>query len=67
MAASLARQFTLGQIAAMARVGVADLVDPVREVIDAGIFIEAAVVSPSSTTWPGGGSQRSTRRGPPGP
>ncbi|HWN62044.1 MAG TPA: AAA family ATPase, partial [Streptosporangiaceae bacterium] len=41
VAASLARQFTLGQIAAMARIGVADLVDPVREVIDAGIFIEA--------------------------
>jgi DNA-binding CsgD family transcriptional regulator len=41
VAASLARQFTLNQIAAMARIGVADLVDPVREVIDAGIFIEA--------------------------
>ena len=41
VAASLARQFTLSQIAAMARVGVADLVDPVREVIDAGIFVEA--------------------------
>ena len=41
VAASLARQFTLSQIAAMARIGVADLVDPVREVIDAGIFIEA--------------------------
>jgi DNA-binding CsgD family transcriptional regulator len=40
VAASLARQFTLGQIAAMARMGVADLVDPVREVIDAGLFIE---------------------------
>jgi DNA-binding CsgD family transcriptional regulator/tetratricopeptide (TPR) repeat protein len=40
VAASLARQFTLGQIAAMARIGVADLVDPVREVIDAGIFVE---------------------------
>jgi DNA-binding CsgD family transcriptional regulator len=40
VAASLARQFTLGQIAAMARIPVADLVDPVREVIDAGIFIE---------------------------
>ena len=41
VAASLARQFTLSQIAAMARIGVADLVDPVREVIDAGIFVEA--------------------------
>ena len=41
VAASLARQFTLSQIAAMARIPVADLVDPVREVIDAGIFIEA--------------------------
>jgi DNA-binding CsgD family transcriptional regulator len=40
MAASLARQFTLNQVAAMARMPVADLVDPVREVIDAGIFIE---------------------------
>jgi len=39
VAASLARQFTLSQIAAMARIGVADLVDPVREVIDAGIFV----------------------------
>ena len=41
VAASLARQFTLNQIAAMARIPVADLVDPVREVLDAGIFIEA--------------------------
>ena len=41
VAASLARQFTLSQIAAMARLPVADLVDPVREVIDAGIFTEA--------------------------
>ncbi len=41
VAASLARQFTLSQIAEMARIPVADLVDPVREVIDAGIFIEA--------------------------
>jgi hypothetical protein len=41
VAASLARQFTLNQIAAMTGIGVADLVDPVREVIDAGIFIEA--------------------------
>jgi len=40
-AASLARQFTLNQIAALARIPVADLVDPVREVIDAGIFVEA--------------------------
>jgi hypothetical protein len=40
VAASLARQFTVGQIAEMARIPVADLVDPVREVIDAGIFIE---------------------------
>jgi hypothetical protein len=38
--ASLARQFTLSQIAAMARIPVADLVDPVQEVIDGGIFIE---------------------------
>ena len=41
VAASLARQFTLSQVAAMARLPVADLVDPVREVIDAGIFTEA--------------------------
>ena len=41
VAASLARQFTLSQIAAMARIPITDLVDPVREVIDAGIFIEA--------------------------
>jgi DNA-binding CsgD family transcriptional regulator len=41
VAASLARQFTLSQIAAMAHIPVADLVDPVQEVIDAGIFIEA--------------------------
>ena len=41
VAASLARQFTLDQIAAMARIPIADLVDPVREVIDAGIFVEA--------------------------
>jgi DNA-binding CsgD family transcriptional regulator len=40
-AASLARQFTLNQIAALARIPVAALVNPVREVIDAGIFIEA--------------------------
>jgi DNA-binding CsgD family transcriptional regulator len=40
VAASLARQFTLGQIAALARSPVADLVDPVREVIDAGLFVE---------------------------
>jgi DNA-binding CsgD family transcriptional regulator len=40
VAASLARQFTLNQIAAIARMPIADLVDPVREVIDAGIFIE---------------------------
>src|SRR5580700_5574426 len=40
VAGSLARQFTLSQIAAMARIGVADLVDPVREVIEAGIFVE---------------------------
>jgi DNA-binding CsgD family transcriptional regulator len=40
-AASLARQFTLSQIAAMTRIPVTDLVDPVREVIDAGIFVEA--------------------------
>jgi DNA-binding CsgD family transcriptional regulator/tetratricopeptide (TPR) repeat protein len=41
VAASLARQFTVNQIASMARLPVADLVDPVREVLDAGIFIEA--------------------------
>jgi DNA-binding CsgD family transcriptional regulator len=41
VAGSLARQFTLGQIAALARMPVADLVDPVREVIDAGLFVEA--------------------------
>src|SRR5260370_24472313 len=40
VAASLARQFTLSQIAAMARLPIADLIDPVREVIDAGIFTE---------------------------
>jgi hypothetical protein len=40
VAASLARQFTLSQIATMARLPIADLVDPVREVIDAGIFTE---------------------------
>ncbi|HEY2441705.1 MAG TPA: LuxR C-terminal-related transcriptional regulator, partial [Streptosporangiaceae bacterium] len=40
VAASLARQFTLSQIAAIAGLPVADLVDPVREVIDAGIFAE---------------------------
>jgi DNA-binding CsgD family transcriptional regulator len=41
VAASLARQFTLNQIAAMARLSVTHLVDPVREVLDGGIFIEA--------------------------
>ncbi len=40
VAGSLARQFTLSQIAAMARIPVTSLVDPVREVIDGGIFIE---------------------------
>jgi DNA-binding CsgD family transcriptional regulator len=40
VAASLARQFTLDQVAAIARIPIADLVDPVREVIDAGIFVE---------------------------
>src|SRR5580692_4728465 len=40
VAACMARQFTLNQIAAMTRIGVADLVEPVREVIDAGIFVE---------------------------
>jgi DNA-binding CsgD family transcriptional regulator len=40
VAASLARQFTLDQIAAIAGIPVTDLVDPVREAIDAGIFIE---------------------------
>ena len=39
VAASLARQFTPSQVAAIAGVTVADLVDPVREVIDAGILI----------------------------
>lgn len=42
VAASLARQFTLDQIAAIARIPVTDLVDPVREVMDAGIFTEEA-------------------------
>jgi DNA-binding CsgD family transcriptional regulator len=41
VAASLARQFTLSQIAAMTRLPVTDLVDPIREVLDAGIFTEA--------------------------
>jgi DNA-binding CsgD family transcriptional regulator/tetratricopeptide (TPR) repeat protein len=41
VAASLARRFTLNQVAAMARLPIADLVEPVREVIDAGILIEA--------------------------
>jgi DNA-binding CsgD family transcriptional regulator len=41
VAASLARQFTLSQISAMARLPVADLVEPIREILDAGIFIEA--------------------------
>lgn len=41
VAASLARQFTLSQVAAMARLPVPDLVEPAREVIDAGILIEA--------------------------
>ncbi len=45
VAASLARQFTLSQIAAMARIPLADLV---REVIDAGIFIEEGS---SSFVW----------------
>jgi DNA-binding CsgD family transcriptional regulator/tetratricopeptide (TPR) repeat protein len=40
MAASLARQFTATQIAALARMPLADLLDPVREVIDAGLLIE---------------------------
>jgi len=39
-AASLARQFTLNQITAMTRIPVTDLIDPVQEVIDAGIFLE---------------------------
>ena len=39
-AASLARQFTLNQIPPMTRIPVTDLIDPVREVIDAGIFVE---------------------------
>jgi DNA-binding CsgD family transcriptional regulator len=41
LAASLARQFTLSQVAAMTRIPVPDLVEPVREVIDAGILLEA--------------------------
>jgi DNA-binding CsgD family transcriptional regulator len=41
-AASLARQFTLSQVAAMTRTPVADLVEPVREVIDAGILVDSA-------------------------
>jgi DNA-binding CsgD family transcriptional regulator len=40
VAGSLARQFTFSQLAAMARLPVAGLVDPVREVIDGGIFVE---------------------------
>jgi DNA-binding CsgD family transcriptional regulator len=40
VAASLARQFTLNQIAAMARLPITGLVDPVREVIDAGILAD---------------------------
>jgi DNA-binding CsgD family transcriptional regulator len=40
VAASLARQFTLSQIAAMVPIPVADLVDPVRGIIDAGLLIE---------------------------
>jgi DNA-binding CsgD family transcriptional regulator len=40
VAGSLARQFTLSQIAALARVPVARLVDPVREAIDGGLFVE---------------------------
>jgi DNA-binding CsgD family transcriptional regulator/tetratricopeptide (TPR) repeat protein len=40
VAASLARHFTLSQVAAMASMPLADLVDPVREVIDAGILTE---------------------------
>src|ERR1700733_13222629 len=40
VAASLARQFTLNQLAAIAGMPIPDLVDPVREAIDAGIFIE---------------------------
>ena len=41
VAASLARQFTLSQVATIARLSIAELVDPVREVLDAGIFVEA--------------------------
>ncbi|HET9889467.1 MAG TPA: LuxR C-terminal-related transcriptional regulator [Mycobacterium sp.] len=40
VAASLARQFTLNQIAAMGAVAIAELVAPVQEVINAGMFIE---------------------------
>src|SRR4029077_7714663 len=42
VAASLARQFTLGQIAAMDRIGVADLGAPDREVLDDGILFEVS-------------------------
>src|ERR1700722_20002237 len=41
VAASLARQFTLNQVAAMARLPVTELVEPAREVIDAGIFVDS--------------------------
>jgi AAA ATPase-like protein len=40
VAASLARQFTLYQIATMAAVPIVDLVQPIQEAIDAGIFVE---------------------------
>jgi DNA-binding CsgD family transcriptional regulator len=41
VAASLAPQFTLSQVAPMARIPVPDLVEPVRELLDAGILLEA--------------------------
>jgi len=40
VAASLARQFTLNQIAAMGAVAIAELLGPIEEVINAGVFIE---------------------------
>ena len=39
VAASLGRQFTLEQIAALAELPVAELLEPIQEVIDGGIFV----------------------------
>lgn len=41
LAASLGRRFTVRDLAGMAGVQVADLVEPIRELIDADIFIES--------------------------